>query len=99
MHNSRHIGMLAYHSMMALEHDMIGLTMTAGNSLSSVPTHGAEKRFATNPWAYAVPADKEPPFVFDIATTQVKFSDTTNITISSGSTKKLRKQLKITKSL
>ena len=29
VHNSRHIGMLAYHSMMALEHDMIGLTMTA----------------------------------------------------------------------
>ena len=71
VHNSRHIGMLAYHSMMPLEHDMIGLTMTAGNSLSSVPTHGAEKRFATNPWAYAIPADKEPPFVFDIATTQV----------------------------
>ena len=32
VHNSRHIGMLAYHSMMPLEHDMIGLTMTAGNS-------------------------------------------------------------------
>ena len=29
--------------------------------------------------------------IIDIATTQVKFSDTTNITISSGSTKKLRK--------
>ena len=31
----------------------------------------AEKRLSTNPWAYAVPADKEPPFVFDVATTQV----------------------------
>jgi LDH2 family malate/lactate/ureidoglycolate dehydrogenase len=71
VHNSRHIGMLAYHSMMALEHDMIGLTMTAGNSMAMVPTHGAEKRLSTNPWAYAVPADKEPPFVFDVATTQV----------------------------
>ena len=71
VHNSRHIGMLAYHSMMALEHDMIGLTMTAGNSLNVVPTHGAEARLATNPWSYAVPADKEPPFVFDVATTQV----------------------------
>ena len=34
VHNSRHIGMLAYHSMMPLQHDMIGVTTTAGNPLS-----------------------------------------------------------------
>ena len=71
VHNSRHIGMLAYHSMMPLEHDMIGVTTTAGNPLSMVPTHAAEKMFATNPWAWAAPARNEAPFVFDIATTQV----------------------------
>lgn len=71
VHNSRHIGMLAYHAMMPLEHDMIGWCMTAGNPLSAVPTFGAETRLATNPWAWAFPADKEPPFVFDVATTQV----------------------------
>ena len=71
VHNSRHIGMLAYHSMMALEHDMIGLTTTAGNPMSMVPTHAGEKMFATNPWAWAAPARNEAPFVFDIATTQV----------------------------
>ncbi|MCH7738813.1 MAG: Ldh family oxidoreductase [Chloroflexi bacterium] len=69
--NNCHVGMLAYHSMMALEHDMIGVTLIAGDALSAVPTFGAEKRFATNPWAYAVPARDMPPFVFDIATTQV----------------------------
>jgi L-2-hydroxycarboxylate dehydrogenase (NAD+) len=71
VHNSRHIGMLAYHAMMPLKHDMIGWCMTSGNPLNAVPTFGAEARFATNPWAWAVPADKEAPFVFDVATTQV----------------------------
>lgn len=71
VHNSRHIGMLAYHSMMPLEHDMIGFTTTAGNPLTMVPTHAGELMFATNPWAWAAPARNEAPFVFDIATTQV----------------------------
>jgi len=71
VHNSRHIGMLAYHSMMALEHDMIGITTTAGNPLTMVPTHAGEKMFSTNPWAWAAPARNEAPFVFDVATTQV----------------------------
>lgn len=71
VHNSRHIGMLAYHAMMPLKHDMIGWCMTAGNPLNAVPTFGAEPRFATNPWAWAIPAETEPPFVFDVATTQV----------------------------
>ncbi len=71
VHNSRHIGMLAYHAMMPMEHDMIGWCVTSGNPLSMVPTFGAEMRFATNPWAWAIPADKEAPFVFDVATTQV----------------------------
>jgi len=71
VHSSRHIGMLAYHSMMPLEHDMIGITTTAGNPLSMVPTHAGEVKFATNPWAWAAPARNEAPFVFDVATTQV----------------------------
>ena len=71
VHNSRHIGMLAYHAMLPISKDMIGLCMTAGNPMSMVPTFGSEKRFATNPWAYAVPAGDMPDFVFDVATTQV----------------------------
>tara|TARA_Y100001936_G_scaffold58436_1_gene57633 strand:+ start:539 stop:1630 length:1092 start_codon:yes stop_codon:yes gene_type:complete len=71
VHNSRHIGMLAYHSMMPLKYDMIGITTSAGNPLSMVPTHASEKLFATNPWAWAAPARSEAPFVFDVATTQV----------------------------
>lgn len=71
VHNSRHIGMLAYHAMMPLSKDMIGLCITAGNPMSMVPTFAAQARFSTNPWAYAVPAGQMADFVFDIATTQV----------------------------
>jgi LDH2 family malate/lactate/ureidoglycolate dehydrogenase len=68
--NARHLGMASYHSMMALEHDMIGVCMTSCPPLV-VPTFGAEPRLGTNPIAVAVPAKEEPPFVFDAATSSV----------------------------
>jgi len=66
--NSRHYGMSAYYGMMALEHDMIGVAMTNA-SRQVVPTFGREARFGTNPMCFAVPADRELPFVLDMATT------------------------------
>ncbi len=75
MRNSGHLGMASYHAMMAIEHDMVGLCMTGGGgtvgTYGMAPTFGAEGRFGTNPIAWAAPADKMPPFVFDVATTQV----------------------------
>ncbi len=68
--NGRHLGMASYHAMMALEHDMIGTCMTSCPP-SVLPTFGAEPRLGTNPIALAAPADKEPPFVFDAATSTV----------------------------
>ena len=68
--NARHLGMASYHSMLALEHDMIGVCMTSCPP-SVVPTYGAEPRLGTNPIAFAVPAKNEPPFVFDAATSSV----------------------------
>ena len=65
--NGRHLGMASYHAMMALEHDMIGTCMTSCPPVV-LPTFGAEPRLGTNPIAVAAPADKEPPFVFDAAT-------------------------------
>ena len=66
--NSRHYGMSAQYAMQALPHDMIGIAMTnAGRQV--VPTFGREARFGTNPMCFAVPADKELPFVLDMATT------------------------------
>ncbi|MDP7533385.1 MAG: Ldh family oxidoreductase, partial [SAR202 cluster bacterium] len=68
--NGRHLGMASYHAMMALEHDMIGTCMTSCPP-SVLPTWGAEPRLGTNPIAVAAPADKEPAFVFDAATSTV----------------------------
>ena len=70
--NGGHVGMLSYHAMLPLEHDMIGMCMSAGSvRLSLLPTFGAVPRFGTNPLAWAAPARDMPPFVFDIATSQV----------------------------
>ncbi len=68
--NGRHLGMTSYHTMMALQHDMIGMCMTSCPP-RMLPTFGAEPRMGTNPIALAAPAKEEPPFVFDAATSVV----------------------------
>lgn len=68
--NSNHYGAAANYSMMALAHDMIGLSMTnAGPAV--VPTHGREAMLGTNPLSFAAPAGRHFPFVLDMATSTV----------------------------
>ena len=66
--NSNHFGIAAYHAMMALDHDMIGLAFTNASPLVS-PTFSVERLLGTNPICVAIPSGKEPPFVADLATT------------------------------
>jgi len=66
--NSNHFGIAGYHAMMALEHDMIGIAMTNASPLVA-PTFSIERLLGTNPICVAIPADKQPPFVADFATT------------------------------
>lgn len=66
--NSNHFGIAGYHAMMALQHDMIGMAMTNASALVA-PTFSVERMLGTNPIAVAIPADKQPPFVADFATT------------------------------
>lgn len=66
--NSNHYGIAGYHAMMALEHDMIGISLTNASPLVS-PTFSKERLLGTNPISVAIPADKQPPFVADMATT------------------------------
>jgi LDH2 family malate/lactate/ureidoglycolate dehydrogenase len=63
---SNHCGAMAYFAMMALPEDMIGLATT--NALPTMaPWGGADKILGINPLGVAIPADREPPIVFDAA--------------------------------
>ena len=68
--NSNHFGIAGYYSMMALEHDMIGICLTNANPLVA-PTFSISRMMGTNPIAVAIPAMKQPPFVADFATTPI----------------------------
>ncbi len=65
--NSNHFGIAAYHTMLALEQDMIGFAMTNASPLVA-PTFANERMLGTNPMCYAFPAGKYPPVIIDMAT-------------------------------
>lgn len=65
--NSNHFGIAAYHSMMALEHDYIGFSMTNASPLVT-PANGKQRMLGTNPICVAIPTNQETPFVLDMAT-------------------------------
>jgi LDH2 family malate/lactate/ureidoglycolate dehydrogenase len=68
--NSNHFGAAANYSMMALPHDMIGLSLT-NSGPAVVPTYGRQAMLGTNPLSLAAPAGRERPFVLDMATSTV----------------------------
>ena len=70
--NSNHFGIAGYHASLALKEDMIGWAMTNSAPLV-VPTFSKEKLLGTNPIAVAVPAQSQPPFLADFATTAVAY--------------------------
>ncbi len=66
--NSGGLGALAYFSLIAVKHDMIGFTTLSTTNIiappgSLIPTIG------NSPMAFAIPAGKERPVVFDMALT------------------------------
>jgi LDH2 family malate/lactate/ureidoglycolate dehydrogenase len=66
MRNSNHYGMAGYFALMAVQHDMIGISMT--NVLAAMaPTGGTSKKIGNNPIALAFPAGSESPVVVDFA--------------------------------
>ena len=71
--NSSHFGAAANYSMMALEHDMIGVATTNSAFIAMVPTFGRAPKLSTNPISFAAPAGRHAPFVLDMATTTVAF--------------------------
>jgi LDH2 family malate/lactate/ureidoglycolate dehydrogenase len=65
--NSNHFGIAGYHALMAVEKDMIGISMTNASPLVA-PTYANERLLGTNPMCYAFPAGQYPPVVVDMAT-------------------------------
>ncbi len=66
--NSNHFGIAGVHAQMALKEDMIGMAMTNASALVA-PTFSIERMLGTNPIAVAIPANEQPAFVADFATT------------------------------
>jgi LDH2 family malate/lactate/ureidoglycolate dehydrogenase len=67
---SNHYGLASYYTNMAIEHDMIGISMTIANPLVA-PILSVTPMLGTNPIAVAVPAKSYPPFSADFATTSI----------------------------
>lgn len=76
---SNHFGAASAYSLMALEHDCIGIVISNASAVTA-PFGAAEPLMGTNPLSVAVPAGNLPPFVLDMAT-------------SEGARKKVRKAL------
>lgn len=68
--NSNHYGIAGYWAQKALEHNMIGISMTNAASLV-IPTHGAKALLGTNPIAMGVPTASGSPIMIDFATSVV----------------------------
>lgn len=65
--NSNHFGIAAFHSLMAVEENMIGISMTNASPLVA-PTFSTERMLGTNPMCFAFPAKRHDPVVVDMAT-------------------------------
>jgi LDH2 family malate/lactate/ureidoglycolate dehydrogenase len=57
--------------MQAAGRGLIGMAMTNVWNLAIVPTRAAQAMFGTNPIAFAAPAEKQPAFCLDMATSTV----------------------------
>ncbi|MDP6454829.1 MAG: Ldh family oxidoreductase [SAR202 cluster bacterium] len=71
MFNAGHSGAIGHHAMLAAKADMVGMCTTADSWTGVLPTFASEGRLGTNPIAVAAPANNEPYFLFDAATSSV----------------------------
>jgi LDH2 family malate/lactate/ureidoglycolate dehydrogenase len=65
--NSNHFGIGAFHALMAVQENMVGISMTNASPLVA-PTNSKERLLGTNPMCFALPGGKHPSIVADMAT-------------------------------
>jgi ureidoglycolate dehydrogenase (NAD+) len=65
--NCNHFGAGSYYVNLALAHDLFALLMANGQP-NVAPWGGRSRAFGTNPIAYALPAERERPIIFDAGT-------------------------------
>jgi L-2-hydroxycarboxylate dehydrogenase (NAD+) len=68
--NSCNFGIAGFYSMMALTHNMIGISMTNASPLVA-PTFSSDALLGTNPISVSIPANRQPAFIADFATTPI----------------------------
>ena len=66
---SNHAGPASLYAMMPLKKNMIGIYVAVGSANHLPPWGGTDMLLSTNPIAVAIPANKHPPIVLDMATT------------------------------
>ncbi len=69
--DSNHFGAAGVYSTMAIKEGLIGICMTGTSQRSIVPPRAREPMYSTNPIAMAAPAQRNPPFNLDMATSTV----------------------------
>jgi LDH2 family malate/lactate/ureidoglycolate dehydrogenase len=69
--NSHHFGAAGCYARLAADRGVIGMVTSSTRGVTMVPTFGAEPMMGTNPLAFAAPAQRNPPFQLDMATTTV----------------------------
>jgi LDH2 family malate/lactate/ureidoglycolate dehydrogenase len=69
--NSNHYGAAGVHALRAVPHGLIGISTSAVFNTAIVPTFGVKPMLGTNPFAFAAPARRNPPFYLDMATSTV----------------------------
>ena len=68
---SGHYGAAGVYATMASDRGLIGMSTTGTSQRAVVPTFAREPRYSTNPIAFAAPAERNDPFVLDMATSTV----------------------------
>ncbi|WP_158736806.1 Ldh family oxidoreductase [Alteribacillus sp. YIM 98480] len=68
--NSTHFGTGAFFIQQAIKHDVVAYAMSNAPS-TMAPWGGLKPYFGTNPYAFGVPAGKNNPIIFDMATSVV----------------------------